>query len=252
MCKLMIFGGTTEGRLLAEFCIANKINAYISVATEYGAKLLNNSCFLHILRGKMTSDEMADFIKKNHVKTVIDATHPYAVEVSKNIEKACQELGVCRYRVKRDCGTYCSTAIYFDNAELLAEYLDKTEGNILITTGSKELSKFCKIENYSKRCVVRVLPTDKIIDECEKMGFCKDNVISEKGLFSEQQNIAHINKYSISYLVTKESGKEGGFENKVNAAEKCGVKLLIIRRPEENGISLEEVQQILLLENYNE
>lgn len=252
MCKILIFGGTTEGRELGEFCVKNKIQTYISVTTDYGADLLEESDFLHIITGKMNCVEMSEFIMKNRIKLVIDATHPYAIEATKNINCACQKNEVKCLRIKRETGGFTEYGRYFNDISSLIDYLNQSNDGILITTGSKELRNFCRVNNFRERCTVRVLPSEKILEYCVALGFVEENIIAEKGPFSEERNIEHLKRYDAHFLVTKESGAVGGFDSKIVAAEKCGAELLIIRRPEEVGISLTEAEKILLTEKIDE
>ena len=94
MCRLLIFGGTTEGRLLAEHCSKSGISADVSVATEYGAELLPED--VNVLCGRLETEEMTALILKNGYIMVVDATHPYAVEATKNIKAACGFCGKAR------------------------------------------------------------------------------------------------------------------------------------------------------------
>lgn len=246
MCKILIFGGTTEGRRLAEFCSENQIHAYMSVATEYGGELLGQSDFLHILTGRRDAVEIADFITEHGIRLVLDATHPYAVEVGKNIAAACEQCGVKNIRILRESSDWEEYGHYFEDIPSLVDYLNLSpNGTVLITTGSKDLKQFCRIENYAERCMVRVLPAKGIVEKCAALGFSEENIIAEKGPFSEAQNIAHLRKFGAKYLVTKESGRAGGFGEKVSAAKQCGADLLVIRRPQESGISPEEAERIL-------
>ena len=128
---------------------------------------------------------------------------------------------------------------------------DSKEGNILLTTGSKELGIFAsKLDK--KRLFVRVIPTESSIEKCRSEGIEESHIIALKGPFSEETNIEHIRKYNIKYLVTKESGAGSGFSEKMSAAydavyaikaaaEKEGVEVFIIRRPGDTGMSMEEV-----------
>lgn len=252
MCNILIFGGTTEGRQIAEFCADNKISAYVSSATEYGTKLIEKSVYLSVLTGRMNREEMERFIMENNIRLVIDATHPYASAVTANITQACQKKSVRYLRVIRCSDSRKIKGRYFDSTGDAAEYLRKTEGKILITTGSKELKKYCCIENYSERCAVRILPAEKAAMNCKSLGFA--HIIAEKGPFSEESNIRQLKDFGAAYLVTKESGAVGGFYEKVSAAEKCGAELLIIRRPAEteSGVTVTEVEKLLLTEDFNE
>lgn len=246
MCDILIFGGTTEGRQLAEFCAGHGINACISVATEYGAELLPQSEYVHIHIGREEASGIAKMIEKLGVSAVIDATHPYAKEVTKNITAACAEKNVTLYRIKRADDAICENAIYFDDVTAAAAYLDTVNGNALITTGSKELAAFTTVHDYDKRFTARVLDLPKVIAECRALGFPDEKIISEKGPFTLAQNIDHLKRSGAEFLVTKDSGNAGGFAEKVNAAKICGAGLIIIKRPDEKGISLEEAENILL------
>lgn len=249
MCKLLIFGGTTEGRALAEFCAENQIKAYISVVSEYGAGLLPSSEFLNILQGKMDSGMMEQFIAQKDITMVIDATHPYAEEVSANINSVCGKLGISLHRIKRKEDMPCKDGIYFNTVEEVAVYLNTVSGKVLITTGSKEAAVFLSVDNYRERCTLRVLDSEKVIADCIAMGYGKERIISEKGPFTVEINVEHISLAGADYIVTKDSGQAGGFPEKIKAAEICKVIPLIIKRPSENGISTEETEKILS-ENY--
>lgn len=245
MCKILIFGGTTEGRQLCEECIRNNIPAYVSVTTEYGAGLLEKSGFVTVLTGRKNAAEMSDFITTNAIELVIDATHPYAVEATENIQKACADCNAEYVRVKRE-SEHDAYGMYFENVGKAADYLNKTSGKILFTTGSKELSAFSRISDFSHRCAVRVLPAEGIVTQCTQLGIKPENIIAQKGPFTMEQNITHLKKYGADLLVTKESGRNGGFEEKAAAAKECAVKLVVISRQEENGVSVSQAVKILL------
>ena len=249
MCKILIFGGTTEGRELADFCGKNKIGVYISVTTDYGAQLIPKSEHITVLTGKTDGSQILDFIKNNGIKLVVDATHPYAEEITRNIQYACEALNINRIRVIRKRSAVVRDGKYFDDINLLINYLNDMSGNIFITTGSKELRHFCGINNFRKRCTVRVLPIEKIIGECVSLGFDRSRIIAEQGPFTESQNIEHIKNADAVFLVTKDSGNEGGFNEKISAAEKCGAEILIIKRPAEIGIELYKAEKIIAAVN---
>lgn len=253
MCSILIFGGTTEGRELAQFCHRQGIPAYISVATEYGERLLDGSEYVKIITGRKDNAAIGDFLEAHTIHLVIDATHPYAREVSRNISQACQGSDVRYLRVLRQGGERVESGRYFDSLDQAVDYLNTTDtGRILVTTGSKELQKLCRLKDYGKRCVIRVLPADGIVEQCEALGFDRAQIIAEQGPFSKEQNERQLRAFNAACLLTKDSGRAGGFEDKVNAARECGAELLIIKRPEETGISLDEAMQILLTENSHE
>ena len=128
----------------------------------------------------------------------------------------------------------------FESVRAAAEFLRTTEGNILITTGSKELKEYTKIGNYQERCFARVLSTKAAVEESVRLGFEGKHLIAMQGPFSEELNVAMMRSVHAKWMVTKESGKAGGFGEKVSAAKKAGVGLVVIGRPAEDGISLED------------
>lgn len=240
MNRFLIFGGTTEGRLLAEYCDENKIFCTVSVATEYGAALLPRSEFVREKTGRKDRSEIAALILSGRFAAVFDATHPYATEVGKNISGACSDTNTPYYRVIREPSPVCGEALYFDTASETADFAEKTTGTFFIATGSKELPLFCR-NGLPERCIVRVLPDEKIIRECEKSGFMK--IICGKGPFGFEENTLHFR--GCDYVITKESGSAGGFEEKRQAAAAVGAKLIIIKRPMEKGMSLLQAEKLL-------
>lgn len=243
MSEILIFGGTTEGRLLAEFCDENEICADVSVTTDYGAELLPESKFVNILNGKLDKTEISALIRSCGYKLIIDATHPYATAATQNIKAACCETDTEYLRLLREKSTDISGKTFADMDRLIG-YLNSSEKRVLSTLGSKELPALTKVKNYRERVCVRVLPADGIEDYCRSLGFTR--IIVGKGPFSEEKNIEHIQKSGAEILVTKESGAAGGFPEKAAAAEKCGAEFAVLLRPAESGSTLVEIEKILL------
>ena len=101
MEKILIFAGTTEGRELAEFAGGLKVQALVSVATEYGKTCLDDCDNIQTFVGRMDEGQIEAFIRKEKVELVIDATHPFAVLVTRNIRKACENTGTVYLRCMR-------------------------------------------------------------------------------------------------------------------------------------------------------
>lgn len=237
MCKVLIFGGTTEGRELSEFCSENGIDAVSSVATELGAELLPRG---RVTVGRLDAEQMAELIGRGF-SIVADATHPYAVEASANIRAACEKAGAAYYRVVRE-GCLIKYGEAVSDMEQLIGLLNALPGNILSTLGSKEAAALTKVSDYSRRVWLRILPNSENIEHCVSLGFDKAKIIAQKGPFSLEENTEHIKKSGAAVLVTKNSGNAGGYPEKVMAARECSIKLVTLGRPVENGVSLEEMK----------
>ena len=124
--------------------------------------------------------------------------------------------------------------------EEIVSFLEHTEGNILVTTGSKELSAFCRLSDFETRVYARILPDGEVLSGCARMGFPRKHLIAMEGPFSMELNLALLKSFHIRWMVTKDSGKAGGFPEKAEAARQAGVRLAVVRRPREEGISLKE------------
>ena len=126
-----------------------------------------------------------------------------------------------------------------DSAEEAANYLARTEGNILLATGAKELPTFSGLD--STRLYPRVLPTEESLVVCKAAGIPKRNIIAMQGPFSKELNLALLRQFDIRFLVTKDGGAVGGFGEKAAAAAEAGVKLLVFRRPVEEGEDYDDI-----------
>lgn len=252
MYKVLVFAGTTEGRKIAEYLNRCQINAYVSVVTSYGESLLPKGGSLCILHRRMNQEEMCAFIQEKEISIVIDATHPYAAEVTRNIRQACESTNSFYVRLLRksaEMGAKAADVVYVNSVEEAVDFLEGTDGNILVTTGSKELHKFTHLKNYKDRVYARVLSLPKVAASCAALGFEGKHLICMQGPFSLELNLALLKQYECTYLVTKESGTQGGFVEKYEAARRGGCRLVVIGRPiEEEGLSLEECKCLLKTE----
>ena len=282
MKNIVIFSGTTEGRTLSELLCENGIPHLISVATEYGKQLCPEHMLARVVQGRMNTEEMAAFLTKEQIDLVIDATHPYAVEVTENIRQAVLERSKQGQAVKYlryvretnadeaasvrsdtpfddDACVHKSIEVsiepnrmgtiqgvhkihYYGSTEECEQALHSVAGNILLTTGSKELSVFCQSKELQRRLIVRVLPGQESIGLCEEQGLLGKQIIAMQGPFSEEMNMAIIRQYQVSCMVTKQSGRNGGFQEKLSAAAIAGIPVYVIGAPvQEAGSTLEEI-----------
>lgn len=243
--NVIVFAGTTEGRILSEYISGRGIPVTASVATEYGKELLKERPNLCVRAGRMDALQMQDFFREKKPELVIDATHPYAVEATEQIRTACAREGVEYLRVARKTD-HAADAVYVPSAQAAAEYLNRMKGNILLAIGSKELSEFTDALKEKQRLYVRVLSLPEAVAECSRMGISGSHLYAMQGPFSEEMDIAMLHMVNAKWLVTKETGRAGGFEQKRLAAQKTGAGLIVIGKPaEESGVSLEECMKLL-------
>ncbi len=241
--QVLIFAGTTEGREIAVYLAEKKVRVTACVATEYGSMVMPGVEGLEVLTGRLSPEQIAEIIKNYSV--VIDATHPYAKIVTENIRSACKKGEVEYLRLLRP-SIPAKKVITVQNTPEAAKYLDTVEGNVLLTTGSKELEVFTAVRDFERRLYARVLPSVEAVEKCIKLGFKGKNLICMQGPFSHEMNAALLKQTDAKYLVTKDTGTAGGFEEKISAANETEVTVIMISRPNEfKGYTMQELKTYL-------
>lgn len=239
MKEILIFAGTTEGRKLSECLSKADILHTVCVATEYGEIVLTENACAHVHRGRMDVEEMSAFISDGQFSAVVDATHPYAQVVTENIRTAMKGMNIPYIRLKRETDdSYDYDKIRsFECNEDCAEALLQINGNILLTTGSKELSVYCGYEGLKDRLYVRVLPGLESLSLCNENGIMGKHILALQGPFTVDMNEAMLRQYDISCLVTKKSGRAGGYIEKLEAAKRLDIPVYVVERAnvEENA-----------------
>ena len=246
MYKVLVFAGTTEGYEICRFLADHQVRTMGFAATEYGGKSLTENEYLTVQTGRLDETAMEQVFIQEKPEMVLDATHPYAAEVTVNICTACEKTQTLYRRVLRESGSREDKAVYVESVQAAAQYLDQTQGNVLLTTGSKELAGFTGMKNYQERLYARVLSLPNVMQACAELGFEGKHLIGMQGPFSRELNAAMLRQYRCKYLVTKDTGKAGGFQDKIDAALECDAVPVIIGRPlKEEGMSVKECKRFL-------
>lgn len=279
--KLLIFGGTSEGRKLAFHACELGFSCLITVATPYGEELMeeedwlaeshasasgHESCEqplpgsssrhegsrtstdqgnLQVLQKRLNTQEMVELMERVQPALIIDATHPYALEVSASIREACRLSQRTLIRVLRE-SEELADAREFDTVEQLCAALNENDELVFSTLGVKEAAALSQVRDYGKRIWLRVLPFKDSLEACLAAGFPAKHLICMQGPFGEELNVAMFRHTGAKILLTKDSGSVGGFPEKIAAARRCGMKIYIWKRPlQEEGLSLEQIERLL-------
>ena len=252
--KAVLFAGTTEGRLLAAYLAGLGCRVVVCVATEYGRDVLErgspdnsnpDNSLLDIRQGRLDRESMEELLEEVRPGMVIDATHPYATEVTENIKQACKAFPQIRFIrcLRRESSPTGDDVIHVPDVKAAVQWLAGREGGILVTTGVKELAVFCSLPDYRQRIFARVLPSVESVDICRKLGYEGRHIIAMQGPFSTEMNLALLREFQCRFLVTKDGGRAGGMDGKLEASRAAGAQAVLIDRPESaGGISLEDVK----------
>lgn len=237
--KAVIFSGTTEGRELSRAVAALGADVTVCVATDLGAEEQGRTPGITVRAGRLDADGMAALLQG--AALCVDATHPYATEATRNIRAAAVAAGVEYHRLLRPASDLPAGSVVLETAAQAAQYLAGKPGNVLLATGAKELPAFAALD--PARLYPRVLPTLAGITACEAAGIPHRNIIAMQGPFTLDLNVAVMRQFRIAAMVTKDGGAAGGFAEKAEAAARCGVQLIVLRRPEEQGETAETILQ---------
>ena len=242
--NILLFGGTSEGRALTDWLLQTGHTVTLSVATDYGAALIPAAPGLTVRTGCLDRTAMDALLASAPFGCGIDATHPYAVAVTQTLQSAAQAAGLPYHRLLRDGPGEGDWPTVPDLAQAAALAQTLT-GNLLLTTGAKELAPFA-VPGLIERTFPRVLPSRDSLDRCLTLGFPPAHILCMQGPFSQALNAALIRQHDIRLLVTKASGSPGGFREKAAAARETGCTLIVVARPDQTpGYTLEELKGIV-------
>ena len=249
--RIVIFAGTTEGRQLCEYCIRRDIDAYVYVATDYGQEVLPAAQNIHIHVGRLNQMQMEAELERLSPAVVLDATHPYAEAVTAQLRAACAAKDTQYLRVLRENVTDAAEMQSPNGGIIWTRDIQETvhclnqarfcSQNILLTTGSKNITDFQALAHFKERVYLRILPNPQVLSDCIAAGVERSHMICMQGPFLEELNLALIRQYQIGVIVTKNSGKNGGFAQKCAAAARAGIPVVVMKRPgESEGILVKE------------
>lgn len=228
---IWVIGGTKDSRDFLAKILEFEKEIIVSTATDYGAKLLEGLP-VEVSSEKMDKAAMTLFVREHKISKIIDTSHPYAFEVSKNAMDVAEEEKIPYYRFERE-GIELRAKKYsaFETIESLLQYVESLEGNVLVTLGSNQVPLFGALKNLPQ-LYFRILPKWDMVKRCEDNGILPKNIVAMQGPFTEAMNMAMIEQLNIRYLVTKKAGDTGGEREKISACDKSKVEVIYLEKKE--------------------
>ena len=230
---IMVIAGTSDGRSLVQRLAREGYPLIVSVTTEYGKNLMEQE---GILINDIPLDETGfiHFLHCHAITCIVDASHPYAVNVSRNAGYAAGKMGNPYIRYERPPALLPEyDKLYVVHAyEEAADKAMKLGKNIFLTTGSHQLQVFRnKMIGNEYRLIARVLPQVQSIEDCLAAGFAPRDIIALQGPFSHEFNRAMFEAYAADVVIMKNSGHIGGTDTKITAGMAMNLSLVVIDRP---------------------
>ncbi|KAA1176957.1 cobalt-precorrin-6A reductase [Photorhabdus heterorhabditis] len=227
-----VFGGTSDARLLCRALDAAGVRYRLSVATDAGRQLAGEIRG-DVVVGRMDTEAMMHYFDQHKVRWVIDASHPYAEALSQNVITACRRLSLklTRYQRPSEIDLLNHPLLHkADSVEAACDIARTLGQRILLTTGSKQLALYQRLLP-EKTLLVRVLPTAEVLVQCEALGLGVDHIIALRGPFTAEFNHALYEFCHPDVVITKESGAEGGYQQKVAPCLALNIPCIVVCRP---------------------
>ena len=243
---IWLVAGTKDARVIAEKLLTGGTDRFLaSTATEYGGKLFNDER-IEVIDKKLEYEDMKQLIAEKNIDIIIDASHPYAVNVSRNAMLAAENSGIEYFRFERKMLDY-KGAKRFSSLDEIVRYIKtayKNE-NILSTLGSNNLPEI-KSVSEENNLYIRILPTVSSVAKAENLGFLPGKIIAVQGPFSKNLNKVILEDYKIKALITKESGETGGEAEKIEACIETDTEILVLERPKISYINcFENIEELV-------
>lgn len=239
--------GTSEGKNIVSLLNEFTDNILISTATAYGGEVLEEYKYKILNTKPLDINGIKEMLLVQGVKLLIDASHPYATEITENCKKVCDELEIKYLRYERpavsDKYLNMDKVIFVsDYEELLGKFnsieeLKSRDSVVLNTTGSRNIQKLMAF-GIINRIVHRVLPSEDVIKYCFDLSVKVEDIIAIKGPVSYELNIGFIRQYNAKAIILKDSGIQGGTEEKIEAALNENIFVFIIKRKKEQHLNV--------------
>ena len=236
--RILLLGGTKDSINIIEF-IKNNYEAYIltTTTTEYGAKLAREGGSDDTIARPLPKNELIEVIRDYMIDILIDATHPFAEHITQTCVSIANELKLPFIRFERpttnlenvDTSRIHYVKSFDDAGKLISKEFN--QANVLHFAGAntmEDIVKYVPVERFYPR----ILKVASSLEKCEKLGIDENHLISMTGAASLEENIELIEKYDAKVMITKESGEIGGVIEKIEAANKTDIAIIMIQRPE--------------------
>lgn len=254
---ILLLGGTSDARLAASLLQERGYDVLLSVVSEHGADLARGTTVENLSRASKVSkrgpqradvspsgwlrvrvgalDEAGLEALLENSEAVVDATHPFAQQISALARGACARLGVPYVRLERPSVALPEDVILVPDAATAAARAVESGGEsaILVTVGTRTLRIYVEaVRAAGRRLVARVMPVEESIAYCRELGLAPADILAMQGPTGAELDAALLRHLGASVLVTKESGEAGGLKAKLEACRAAGAVAIVVARPE--------------------
>lgn len=228
-----VFSGTGDGNALAREIAAAGHAIVVSSASEYGAELVGQSCpGATVIAGRLGIERRRELLRESRAHAIVDATHPYATEISRQLIALARELDLPYLRYERPRAMGEQPALHAASMEAAAQMAMGLGKRTFLATGSKDLASFVQADSTAAhQWFVRLAPDPQHLQRAIDAGIPRSHLVAMQGPFSRVANETLWRDWGIDCVVTKDSGDAGGYHAKAAAAAALGIPLIVVDRP---------------------
>lgn len=228
--RIWLIGGTQESTQLAEAIAYSQIPCIISVTTQAARSLYSTASILQVWVGRLTPTQLEPFLQQQQIVAILDASHPYAVEISQMAIAAAQKYQIPYLRYERPSLEQDVQGWNLDSFDTLLSGNYLQQQRVLLTVGYRPLQLF-RAWHEQATLFARILPSAIALEAAFKSGFTPQRLICLRPPISLELEKALWQQWQISLVVTKASGTAGGEDIKRTVAAQLGISLIVINRP---------------------
>lgn len=230
---IWVFSGTGDGNALAAELSGKGYRLIVSTASDYGAELASEALpGVAVRSGRKGKDARRSELRKSRAAAIVDATHPFATEISTQLTQLAGELKIPYIRYERPSPQLASFAHHAQDMPAAARQAIEMGKRIFLATGIKDLQTFLgQAAAKDRHWFLRIMPDADSLERALKLGVPRSNICAMQGPFSTEVNVALWSSWKVDCVVTKESGEAGGFQSKLDAARTLGIPLIVVARP---------------------
>lgn len=224
---ILIFGGTTEGRISIQTLEEAGKPFYYSTKGDEQEVFLHNGIRL---QGAMDAGQAIAFCHRHDIRLIVDAAHPFATQLHDTLEQVSSETHIPVIRFERifperdeEHITWCRD---YDDAMQRIEA--ENIATLLVLTGVQTIGKLKPLWQNNK-CYFRILDRDSSRRIAHEQGFPAERLFYYRQ--GEDESIL-LQQLRPEAILTKESGTSGGFDEKVAAARQLGIRIFALCRPD--------------------
>ena len=234
---ILVFGGTTEGRMAAKVLEESGTAFYYSTRSDTQDIQLVHG--IHIY-GSLEVPEMVAFCREHDIRLIVDAAHPFAVNLHRNVIDLAEQIGVPVIRYDRIYPPHDEDLVWCKDYDDAISQLNKSGiTKLLALTGVNTINR---LRPYwqEHECWFRILNREESQAAAQKAGFPADHLV----YYDKEDTASLIERLRPQAIITKESGISGGFDEKVNASRLAGIQVFVVERPDypvADGVTVKHV-----------